>query len=149
MPPSKPVQAITADDPLRSLLHDLASSIGGRPVDLVDEHKARYHAAAALANNYTTTLVWHAVATLTRCGVEEPDATAAMLSLVNDVTDNVARSGPAGALTGPLVRGDLTTVEAHLDALADAPETAALYRACVAATRPVLRAREAAARARD
>ncbi len=35
----------------------------------------------------------------------------------------------AAALTGPLARGDVATVRRHLDALAEEPVLAALYRA--------------------
>jgi predicted short-subunit dehydrogenase-like oxidoreductase (DUF2520 family) len=41
------------------------------------------------------------------------------------------------ALTGPIARGDWTTVEAHLRALEErAPDLVPLYRALAEATRP-------------
>ena len=41
------------------------------------------------------------------------------------------------ALTGPIARGDWSTVDAHLDALRErAPEVEPLYRALAEATRP-------------
>jgi predicted short-subunit dehydrogenase-like oxidoreductase (DUF2520 family) len=48
---------------------------------------------------------------------------------------NVEALGPAGALTGPIVRGDSETVESHLDNLQDsAPNVAPYYRTLGVAT---------------
>ncbi|MEA2637358.1 MAG: hypothetical protein QOE18_415, partial [Chloroflexota bacterium] len=37
------------------------------------------------------------------------------------------RTGPAGALTGPVARGDSDAITAHLEALAPYPEARDLY----------------------
>ncbi|MBK5188088.1 MAG: DUF2520 domain-containing protein, partial [Gemmatimonadaceae bacterium] len=50
-------------------------------------------------------------------------------TLLGAAAENVSALEPAAALTGPVARGDVETVRAHLDALADVPEILALYRA--------------------
>src|SRR5690606_15358821 len=40
--------------------------------------------------------------------------------LMEGAIENVARLGPSRALTGPIERGDVETVQAHLSALAEA-----------------------------
>jgi len=56
--------------------------------------------------------------------------------LLTATLDNTLRSGH-DALTGPIARGDWSTVEAHLSALEErAPDLVPLYRALAEATRP-------------
>jgi predicted short-subunit dehydrogenase-like oxidoreductase (DUF2520 family) len=64
---------------------------------------------------------------LDSAGVAEP---ARLLApLLSAALDNVLRLGDA-ALTGPVVRGDVATVSAHVDVLTrEAPQTLPAYRA--------------------
>ena len=50
--------AVTAVDPLRSLLVDLAVTMGCRPFDLDDRNRAAYHAAAAAAAGQQDAFQW-------------------------------------------------------------------------------------------
>ena len=88
-----------------------------------------YHAAAAIASNYTVVLVAAAVELLGEVGIGREQATEAMVALVDGTLANVRERGVEAALTGPIRRGDRVTVERHLAALADRPELDALYRA--------------------
>jgi predicted short-subunit dehydrogenase-like oxidoreductase (DUF2520 family) len=85
--------------------------------------RARYHAAATIAANHLVALLAQAMRVADDAGVPP----AALLPLVRATVDNVDALGPAGALTGPVARGDADTVARHLDALTD--RDAALYRA--------------------
>lgn len=112
---------IDADEPVRSMLQDLARALGGRPIVISPDAsaKAAYHAAAVLASNALVTLVADAVAIMGRAGIAEGDARRALLPLVRGTLGNL-ESMPAGqALTGPVARGDLDTIDRHLNALAD------------------------------
>jgi predicted short-subunit dehydrogenase-like oxidoreductase (DUF2520 family) len=62
---------------------------------------------------------------LIRSGVGKAAATSAIWSLVSRAIGRVGIRGLAGALTGPVVRGDAATVRAHLAALATADPLAA------------------------
>lgn len=106
----------------------LVEAIGGKPLVLAAAHMTRYHAAAAIASNYVVALIDAAAAVLERAGIDETDAVAALVPLIQGSLANVAARGIAGALTGPIRRGDTGTVERHLQALADAPDLDALYR---------------------
>ncbi len=111
--------AITADDEEGAALGErLALEIGGRPFRLADERRPLYHAAAVFASNYVITAAGVAEALFREAGV--PDPVAALLPLVRSSLDNVARLGPAAALTGPAVRADAGTVARNLEALRDA-----------------------------
>jgi len=105
--------------------HWLAETLGLRPFPLADADKPLYHAGAAMASNFLVTL-YRAAARL----MEETDAPPeALIPLMQRTIEN------GFALTGPIARGDWTTVDAHLRALAErAPDLVPLYRALAEAT---------------
>ncbi len=107
----------------------LAVSLGLRPFPLADEDRPAYHAAAAIASN-------HLVALLGQVARLAPVPLDAFLPLVRATVDNVAELGPAAALTGPVARGDVATVQAHLDVLPEQERDAyrALARAALTLT---------------
>ncbi|NLE46983.1 MAG: DUF2520 domain-containing protein [Sandaracinaceae bacterium] len=90
--------------------------LGGQP--LVRELSGpRYHAAAAILANGSVALAARAAALLDSLGIEESERNLALAGLVESVSDNLRVLGPIRALTGPIVRGDTQTIEAHLEAL--------------------------------
>jgi predicted short-subunit dehydrogenase-like oxidoreductase (DUF2520 family) len=105
----------------------LARRLGGIPVTLAPEQKPVYHAGAVFASNYVVTMLAVAARLLGQAGIAREAAVAALLPLVRATLDNVAAAGPAGALTGPVSRGDVATVRRHLAALRH--QDAELYRA--------------------
>ncbi len=105
--------AITADEPLRSRLQGLATSIGAQPFDLADEVRSLYHAAAASAANYVLTALWMASDLFESARVPF----AAARPLVEEVVANAFDLGPASAMTGPIARGDVGTVAAQIAAI--------------------------------
>ena len=89
--------------------------------------KRLYHAAAVVASNHVVALFAEAMDMLEACGFDEDAARAALAPLFLGNARHVAEDGPQKALTGPVERGDATTVEKHLEALEDADDRA-LYR---------------------
>jgi predicted short-subunit dehydrogenase-like oxidoreductase (DUF2520 family) len=120
---------IEADPALQAALLRLVGGLGGRPVELRPGSRALYHAAAVLAGNAPLALLAAAAELLVAAGLEQTDAEEALISLMEGALANARRVGPRAALTGPVERGDAATVAAHLAALAERPETDALYRA--------------------
>ena len=104
----------------------LAKTLGLRPFPLADPVKPLYHAGAAMASNFLVTL-YRAAARL----LEETNAPPeALVPLMNRTIEN------GFALTGPIARGDWSTVDAHLRALEErAPDLVPLYRELAEATR--------------
>jgi predicted short-subunit dehydrogenase-like oxidoreductase (DUF2520 family) len=103
----------------------LARTLGLEPFQLADERRPLYHAGAAMASSYLVTL--HRVASdLLRSAGAPPEA---LLPLMRRTMDNGFRP------TGPIVRGDWETVEAHREAIRAArPELEPLYDLLVEAT---------------
>jgi len=111
--------AVTGDPEVR----DLALLLDLRPFDLPDAERVRYHATAVVASNHLVALIGQVQRMAAACGVPfEAFAPLALASL-----ENAFRLGPAAALTGPVARGDLQTIEKHIAEMAPAERDA--YRA--------------------
>ncbi|MGH2466628.1 MAG: DUF2520 domain-containing protein [Candidatus Limnocylindrales bacterium] len=125
--------AIEGDPPLVPLLAQLAEAIGGQPVRLPPGAKPAYHAAAVLAAGGLIGLYEAIVALGRAAGLDEPSALAIYAPLSRQALADAQALGVAGALTGPIVRGDVGTLRAHLEALRRlAPVALEVYRAVAA-----------------
>jgi predicted short-subunit dehydrogenase-like oxidoreductase (DUF2520 family) len=103
--------------------------LGGRAMMVREADKTLYHAAAVVACNLLTMVEGAALQIYYRLGLGRVQALSASIPLIRATVDNIERLGPAAALTGPLARGDVSTIRAHLEALASEPELERLYRA--------------------
>jgi predicted short-subunit dehydrogenase-like oxidoreductase (DUF2520 family) len=93
------------------------------------ENLALYHAGAVMASNYVVAMADTAQSLLIKAGVPADQALPVLIPLLNSVVQNLAQVGLPGALTGPVERGDVASVERHLGTLAArAPELLELYR---------------------
>jgi predicted short-subunit dehydrogenase-like oxidoreductase (DUF2520 family) len=105
----------------------LAGVLGLQPFDLHEDRRALYHAGATMASNFLVTLYRAARQLVETAGVPSE----ALLPLMRRTMDN------GFELTGPIARGDWSTVDAHLAAIQQfAPNVEELYRAMARATRP-------------
>lgn len=114
--------AVTAAEPVRPIAEALVVEMGGEPLWVPDDARPVYHAALSHASNHLVTLLADALELLAAAGIEQPDRL--LGPLVQASVDNVLRAGDA-ALTGPVSRGDVGTLAAHLEVLADSPVQAA------------------------
>jgi predicted short-subunit dehydrogenase-like oxidoreductase (DUF2520 family) len=134
--------AVEAGSPLRETLLAIAGAIGGRPLLIDSRDKTLYHAAAVIASNYTVTLAAIATRLMQQLGATGEQGLDAILPLLRTTLDNLERQGLPAALTGPLVRGDVGTIERHLHALdRAAPPIAEFYRCLAQGTLPLAQAR--------
>jgi predicted short-subunit dehydrogenase-like oxidoreductase (DUF2520 family) len=118
--------AVTAEtDETRATGLWLAETLGLRPFELADSARTLYHAGAVFASNYLVTL--HRAASLLFEEVGAPPE--ALLPLMQRTIEN------GFELTGPISRGDWTTVEAHRAAIRAAhPELEHLYETLAGGT---------------
>ena len=133
--------AIEGDDQLAALLSSMAERIGATAVRLAPGSKAAYHAAAVLAAGGFVALL-DAIAELAAvAGLDEAGALAIYGPLIEGTLGNARALGIREALTGPMTRGDVGTLETHLAAMAaHAPGALELYAA--AARREIVLAQE-------
>jgi predicted short-subunit dehydrogenase-like oxidoreductase (DUF2520 family) len=123
----------------------MAHQIDGIAVRLSGANKAAYHVAGSFASAYVLALVETATRLLMSQGFTRRRAQRALLPLTRQTLDNFERVGPAAAWTGPLARGDLSTIKRHVQALADfQPEYREAYEALSRLSASVLAAEPAA-----
>ncbi|HEV7966713.1 MAG TPA: Rossmann-like and DUF2520 domain-containing protein [Candidatus Acidoferrales bacterium] len=109
----------------RKMIHQM----GGVAVRLSGANKAAYHAAGSFACAYVLALMETATRLLMTQGFKRRQAMRALLPLTRQTLDNFERVGPLAAWTGPLTRGDFSTIERHVKALADfEPEYLEAYK---------------------
>jgi predicted short-subunit dehydrogenase-like oxidoreductase (DUF2520 family) len=95
----------------------LANTLRMIPVRIPAAAKPAYHAGAALVANYTVALLGVAERLARSAGVSPDVASRIYLPLLGGAVANLTALGPAESLTGPVRRGDVQTIEAHLEAL--------------------------------
>jgi predicted short-subunit dehydrogenase-like oxidoreductase (DUF2520 family) len=112
----------------------LALALGLRPVQIAESDRPAYHAAASIASNFLVTLQAAAEQLLATTGADRE----LLVGLVRATVENWAKLGPAGALTGPVARGDEATIARQRAAVSErTPDLLALFDELVAATRAV------------
>lgn len=128
----------------------LAARLGARTVNIPPGAGAAYHAAAVFASNFTVVLAIIAERLLAEAGIASSPARQVTQSLMRGAMANLEDAAePAAALTGPVLRGDVDTVRAHLAALRSDPAAERAYRALAAAALDVARSRGLGDRAAD
>ncbi len=136
--------AIAATTPEASgLARDLGTVLGMAPFEIREADRALYHAAASIAANFLVTLEQTASGLLEDLGVER--SREVLSPLVQRSLENWRELG-AEALTGPISRGDESTVSRHRSALEEArPDLLGLYDTMAERTRALARANTGAA----
>jgi predicted short-subunit dehydrogenase-like oxidoreductase (DUF2520 family) len=117
---------IEGDEAAVAFGEEIASWVGAGTLRIPGEAKARYHAAAVFASNYLVACLHAAAAELGAVTGATPSVDA-LIPLARSAIENVADLGTSRGASGPLSRGDVETIRAHLEAL-DPPHDA-LYRA--------------------
>ncbi|MBR1866106.1 MAG: DUF2520 domain-containing protein [Lachnospiraceae bacterium] len=106
------VQAVTV---WRSLL----TTLGNPVIEIEKDVKPKYHAAASLLSNHVVAVLSAGYELLCQCGFTEEQARSASSALVRDNVEHVICQGAAEALTGPVERADVETIQRHLSVLED------------------------------
>ena len=129
------VFAVAGELWLAAYLDEVVAALGGRPVNIPKQDRPLYHASAILGCGYLAALVQAAVDCWMAIGYSEEEALAALIPLAETTLDNIGRNGIATSVTGPAVRGDLSTMNTHMEALGGAvPSGALAYGALTSAS---------------
>jgi predicted short-subunit dehydrogenase-like oxidoreductase (DUF2520 family) len=121
---------IAAETSALDWANEIVRVLNGTPLYVPVDRLRCYHAGAVMASNVMVAVLDAATRLLALAGIEPHSALQALAPLARTTLENILRNGPRAALTGPVARGDVGTVGAHLGALAEAPPTVSdLYRA--------------------
>jgi predicted short-subunit dehydrogenase-like oxidoreductase (DUF2520 family) len=120
---------IEGDKEILPVVRRVVEDMGGIVLEITAEKKTLYHSAAVAASNYLVTLVHLALELDQVAGLDNDTSFKALLPLIRGTLDNIGKKGIPDALTGPIARGDVATVSAHLTAMEkDTPRLLPLYR---------------------
>lgn len=130
--------AVAGGPEVRAAVHTLAGALGVTLLELSDQQRVPYHAAAVLASNALVALLDAGAEMLRQAGIPAEHAGRMLIPLARGTLQNAEKLGPRAALTGPVVRGDVGTIRRHLAVLSgDARRlyVAAMLAACDTAER--------------
>lgn len=109
--------AFEGDEEAMLLAEKMAVDLEAHPHRLSPDQKVLYHLGAVIACGGLIALEYEALRILELAGIPRDEGLKALLPILRGTLNNLARLGPELALTGPFARGDIGTVQAHLDAL--------------------------------
>jgi len=93
----------------------LVEKLGGVSIEVDDDKKPLYHAAACVASNYLVTLINYAVIIHRKIGIKPEDSLKGLMGLIEGTISNIKKMGTEKSLTGPIARGDVGTIKEHMD----------------------------------
>lgn len=121
--------AIEGNDKAMRLAVQMVGHLQGKLLLIPTGRKVLYHIAGVFTANYVMVLIDLALQIMEDLGETQEDAYEAFLPLIVGALQNVETFGVADSLTGPISRGDATTIQLHLDALkALPPEIREMYQ---------------------
>ena len=68
-----------------------------------------------MASNYLVTLINYAVLIHKKIGIKPEDSLKGLIGLVEGTVGNIKKMGAEKALTGPIARGDVSTIREHIE----------------------------------
>ncbi|HEX9760320.1 MAG TPA: Rossmann-like and DUF2520 domain-containing protein [Candidatus Acidoferrales bacterium] len=95
----------------------IAKSLGGVAVGVPAGARPEYHLAGGFAAQHLLTLIETGVHILRRLGIPRRRAVKALVTMARQSLANLESSGGRASLTGPVARGDFTTIERHAGVL--------------------------------
>lgn len=113
---------------VRRKLFALTRRLGGVPFAVKAEGKALYHAAGVMASPLLVSALLAATETARLAGLDHATSEAWVRALAEATAANVFARGPQASFSGPFARGDADTIHLHLQALAEHPILADVYR---------------------
>lgn len=121
--------ALEGDPSALQVARRIVRHLGAEAFSISKNRKMAYHAWGAFASPLLIALLVTAEKVAHAAGLSSNEARRKMLPIVRQTLANYARLGPAGAFSGPIVRGDAEVVRQHLKELKKVPGTGEVYLA--------------------
>lgn len=109
------------------ILMPLAHKIGAHAFEVSEEQKSQLHIAAVIASNYLVSLMNTSLEAASLGGLSEKQVQKALFPLIRQTLHNTSKQTIGEALTGPIARGDIKTLEKHLKYLDSRPRLQKIY----------------------
>ncbi|HKS96119.1 MAG TPA: DUF2520 domain-containing protein [Terriglobia bacterium] len=121
--------AVEGQSPAVRAARRLIAALGGRAYPIDPRQKVLYHAWGTFASPLMIALLAVTEKVAAGSGVRRARARERMAPILRQTLENYVRRGPAGAFSGPVIRGDVETVRKHLRALKGVPGAYEVYSA--------------------
>jgi len=121
--------ALEGDAAALRVARRIVRDLGGDPFQIRAQNKAAYHAWGAFTSPLLVALLVAAEQVAGAAGLSTSAARKKMLPILQQTIQNYGRLGPAGAFSGPLVRGDAEVVRKHLKVLGTMRDAKEVYTA--------------------
>lgn len=109
----------------------IARDLGGRVLQIERRNKALYHALGSFSSPMIVAVLALAERIASEAGVPQRARRGLIEPILLRTVENYIKRGAAPAFSGPLKRGDATTIRAHLASLGRVPEALDVYKALV------------------
>jgi predicted short-subunit dehydrogenase-like oxidoreductase (DUF2520 family) len=119
--------AIEGDSPAVRVARRVVEDLGGHAYSIRKEDKVAYHAWGTFASPLLTALLATTEQVAVLAGVNRKAARERMIPILQQTLANYVTFGAAGAFSGPIVRGDVDTVNQHLRVLRSSPLARRVY----------------------
>ncbi len=121
--------ALEGDPGALRVAHRIVRDLGGEGFSISKRRKLAYHAWGAFASPLLIALLVTGEKVARVAGLSTTEARRKMMPILRQTLANYAKLGPAGAFSGPIVRGDAQVVRQHLRELKKIPGAADVYAA--------------------
>lgn len=99
------------------IFKDMLENLSVRTRIINASDKPLYHGACVFASNLICGVIKQSIDMLNSCGFNNSEAISALEPLILSNINHIIDVGPVNALTGPIERNDITTINKHLDSL--------------------------------
>ena len=123
------------------LARRIVRNLGGESFALPAARKAAYHAWATFTSPLWLAFLVTLEEAARAAGLSRADARRMSLPIIRQTLENYSRLGPEHSFSGPIIRGDATTVAKHLAVLKKLPAVRDVYVALARAALDRLPAR--------
>jgi predicted short-subunit dehydrogenase-like oxidoreductase (DUF2520 family) len=123
--------ALEGDAAAVRVARTIVRSLEGKAFLIAKRYKPAYHAWGAFASPLFIALLVTAEKVAGAAGLSRASARRMMLPILRQTLSNYAAHGPSAAFSGPIVRGDVDTINKHLKILSSVPEAKNVYVALV------------------
>jgi predicted short-subunit dehydrogenase-like oxidoreductase (DUF2520 family) len=112
-----------------SFAKEVVASLKGNLLEIPTDMKPLYHASACVVSNYFVAIIHLGLSMMAKTGVSRQEALLALLPLIKGTLGNIEALGVPDALTGPIARGDSSTLEVQLRNMEEVcPELVPVYK---------------------
>jgi predicted short-subunit dehydrogenase-like oxidoreductase (DUF2520 family) len=113
------------------VLKMLVKSLKGKHIIVENNAKPLYHAITCIASNYLVGLIDYALNMADSIKIPASDIFQPVLHLSEGAIENIKKMGSKKSLTGPIARGDISTVQQHIESIGNymGPDDVQIYKA--------------------